>query len=432
MSHKNVLTVALLMSLAAFGAQAQLSIEECHDKTKANYPLARQYALIAKSKELDIALARRGYLPRLSLSGKSTYQSDVTTMNGRELATKDQYAALAELSQTIWDGGIIGAQIDGIEASSLVERRKLDVDLYALNDRVDQLFFGVLAVRAQLEQNTILTADLEASRKRVETGIANGVASKSDLDAVRIEILNARQRAIEFAATETAYRESLSALIGEEIPESIDFAMPDTALAGQDPEKRSDVAAAIRGSFVAASARRPELALFEAQAAQCETQKEAVRASKHPKLSAFAQGAYGKPGLNMLDSDATTYWIAGLRLSWSLNGLIDTRDEIAKLDARSESIEAQKEAFLLNNGMQADRIRTDIERLRGLLSGDDEIIALREGLRDVTDAKLGNGAATTDDLLKAIDAVDLARQGRALHEVQLAAAIYALKNSTNE
>jgi hypothetical protein len=53
-------------------------------------------------------------------------------------------------------------------------------------------------------------------------------------------------------------------------------------------------------------------------------------------------------------------------------------------------------------------------------------------MRKATEGKLDFGAATTDDVLKAIDAESLARQGKSLHEVQLAMAVYALKNASNE
>jgi len=423
MGKRSLTTIALLACAAIAGAQGRLGIEDCHAKARARHPLARQYALIDRTRVLDLALARRGYLPRLSLAGKTSLQSDVTTMYGKELAPKDQYTALAELAQTVWDGGAIAAQVDAIESASLIDSRKLDVDLYALNDRVDQLFFGIMAIRAQLEQNAILSADLEASAERALAGLRNGVMSASDVDAIRVEILNARQKAIELAATEKAHREALAALIGEPIAEDAELVLP----GADEPEP-----AVAGATAMTTPAGRPEVALFAAQAAQCEAQKAAVLASKRPRLVAFAQGAYGKPGLDMLDSEAASYWIAGLRLSWSLNGLLDTKDELARLDARASSIAAQKEAFVLNNEIQIERIQADIEKYRGLLGGDGEIIALREGMRKAIDAKVENGTATAEDLVKAIGAVDLARQGKALHEVQLAASLYALKNATNE
>jgi outer membrane protein TolC len=439
MPGKRCLASALLLGFhlagagtASVGAEATLTVEDCHEKARANHPLARQYALIDTTKSLDLAMARRGYLPRLALSGKATYQSDVTSMDSLASsmppqlasifdaagANKDQYQALAEISQTIWDGGAIGAQIKGIESSSRIERRKLDVDLYALNDRVDQLFFGILSLRAQLKQNEILLDQLDVNYRRVEASLRNGVASPYDLDAVRVEALSARQRSTELAANEKAYREMLAELIGEGIPEDAAFAMPEipTPPAGPQP---SSVDPGLR----------PEFALFEAQEKHLDSQTAAVRASNMPRLSAFFQAAYGEPGLNMFESGFTEFWIGGLRLTWSLNSLLDRKAQLDKIDAARKTVEAQKEAFVLNNGIQVARAGKDIDKLRDLLRSDDEIIALREGMRKSTEGKMDNGAATTDDVLKAIDAESLARQAKSLHEVQLAMAVYALKNA---
>lgn len=428
MSHRIPLAAALLMGIGLSGAYGQLTIEACHEKARANYPLARQYALIDATRDIDLAIARRGYLPRLALSAKASYQSDATSLDSiasslppamasafdLPSAGKDQYQALAEFSQTIWDGGAIKAQAKGIESSSRVERGKLDVDLYALNDRVDQLFFGILALREQLKQNDVLSGELDSSYRRVEAGMQNGVASRYDLDAVRVEALGARQRGTELSATEKSYREMLSAMIGESLGEGAAFAMPDSSAPAE------------------AAASRPELGLFDAQERLLDSQVDAVYAANRPRLSAFLQAAYGEPGLNLFKTGFTGYWVGGLRLAWSLNGLLDQRDQLERIAVARRTVGAQRDAFILNDAIQATRAKGDIERLRELLRSDDEIIALRVGMRASTEGKMENGAATTDDVLKAIDAESLARQGKSLHEVQLAMAAYALKNASGE
>lgn len=419
MSYKIPLAAALLMGLGLASAQGQLGIEACREKARLNNPLARQAALLDEGARLDLAIAKRGYLPRLSLGGKASYQSDAISLSTPMFsveADKDQYSATAEFSQTVWDGGAIATQIHGLSAASKVEREKLAVDIYALNDRVDQLFFGILAAKEQLRQNEVLVEELETNRRRVEACLRNGVASPTDLDAVRVEVLSARQRSSELVAAEKSYREMLALLIGEPLSADAVFAMPDSSSLPVEAKAN----------------KRPELGLFDAQAEQCEAQKEAVRVSTLPRLSAFLQTAYGKPGLNMLKAEAAPYWVGGLRLSWSLNGLLDTRDELARIETRKCSIEAQKDSFVLNSDLQVARLENDLVRLRELVATDEDILALRAGMTRSTEGKLENGAATTDDVLKAIDAESLARRAKSLHEVQLVQTAYALKNALNE
>ncbi len=413
--------VALLLSgLGLAGAQGRFDLESCRAKARERHPLSRQYALIDAGEAIDRAMARRGFLPRLSLSGKASGQSDVTSlpisMPGLSSMSKDHYLALAEFDQTIWDGGAIATRVLGIDVASRVDRRQLDVDLYALDARVDQLFFGLLSAREQLKQNELLIGELESNRRRVEACLANGVASPSDLDALRVELLKARQRSVELEIAEKTSREALALLLGEAIPRDSVFDMPEPATL--EPLEGVN--------------RRPELGLFDAQATQCDAQEDAVRVSKFPKLGAFLQVGYGRPGLNMLDDDLAPYWVGGVRLSWSANGLLDRNDELGKIDDKRRSIEARRDAFVLDSDIRVAGLKNDIAKLRELLAFDREIIELRAGMTRSTEGKYENGSATADDLLNAIDAEDLSRRAASLHELQLVQAIYALKFALDE
>ena len=141
---------SLVFLLAATWAQAQLTLDECQRGAQANYPLVRQYGLIEKAREYDLSNAGKGYLPQFSLSGKATYQSDITELPVEipgvniKTATKDQYQVMLELQQTIWDGGDIRNRKRLTRAASDVDMEKQHVDMYALNDRINQLFFGIL------------------------------------------------------------------------------------------------------------------------------------------------------------------------------------------------------------------------------------------------------------------------------------------------
>lgn len=96
------------LSLAAMLAHAQLTLEECQRRAQDNYPLVRQYGLIEKARGYDLSNAGKGYLPQFSLSGKATYQSDITRLPVEipnldiKTASKDQYQVMLEVQQTLW------------------------------------------------------------------------------------------------------------------------------------------------------------------------------------------------------------------------------------------------------------------------------------------------------------------------------------------
>lgn len=127
--------------LPVFSGYGQLSLESCQKKAIENYPQIKQYGLIEQTREYNLSNANKGYLPQLSFSAQATYQSDVTeipiqlpNLNIKGL-NKDQYKIAVELNQVIWDGGAIRSQKNNLQASSDVENKKLDVEMYELNDR---------------------------------------------------------------------------------------------------------------------------------------------------------------------------------------------------------------------------------------------------------------------------------------------------------
>ena len=138
---------------ACMTAQAQLTLEECYRAARENYSLVRQLGLIERTEEFTLSNAAKGYLPQLSFSGKASYQSDVTkipfSIPGIEPGMdNDQYQLVLELNQTIWDGGAIRRRKDEIRAGTDVRKQQVEVSLYALNERVNQLFFGILLLDA--------------------------------------------------------------------------------------------------------------------------------------------------------------------------------------------------------------------------------------------------------------------------------------------
>ncbi len=65
------------------------------------------------------------------------------------------------------------------------------------------------------------------------------------------------------------------------------------------------------------------------------------------------------------------------------------------------------------------------------MQDDDEIIRLRKQIKDAAEAKVENGTLTVSDLLQEINALEVARQAKSLHEIQYLMSVYKLKFTTN-
>lgn len=425
-----ILNYLLLICLPVATFGQSITLDECQAKAKANYPLVKQYGLIEQTAQYNISNANKGYLPQFTLSAKATHQSDVTQipailsqtlskMANKDISfqslSKDQYQAVMEANQTIWDGGIISAQKKITNASTEVEKKKLEVDLYALNERINQLYFGILLLNEQIKQNNILQSELETNLNRIAAYKQNGVANQADLDAMKVEQLNANQRETELKSTRKCYFTMLSAFTKSKIDEDTELSKPKADLALLNDTTN----------------QRPEISLFEAQNKIYESQKSLLNAGNLPKLNAFIQGGVGDPGLNMFKPGLSPFYVGGLRLSWNFSGLYSQENNIRKLNTSKKSTEIQKETFLFNTGLANKQQQTEIEKLQTTLSKDDEIIRLRENIKKSASMKVDNGTLTVTDLIREINAEDQAKQLKSLHEIQLIMNVYQLKNNTN-
>lgn len=98
--------------------------------------------------------------------------------------------------------------------------------MYALNEQVNQVFFGILLIDEQLEQNHLLEEDLQRNLKNIRAYRDNGIANDADVDAVQVEILNTRQQRTQLTANRTAYLRMLSLLTGKPLDEQTQLIRP--------------------------------------------------------------------------------------------------------------------------------------------------------------------------------------------------------------
>jgi outer membrane protein TolC len=418
---KRIILFNCLIFIGLLNLNAQsLNIDTCQAKAARNYPQVKQFGLIEKTNEYNIANANKGYLPQLSLNARLTYQSEVTnlpiTIPGVTIPklSQDQFQVVLEANQTIWDGGIIRAQKKGIQASTQTEKQKLAIDLYALKERVNQVYFGILLINEQLGQNGILQKDLQTNYDKVASYMQNGVANQSDIDAIKVEILNAKQQEVALISMRKSYIQILSAITGLTVDEKTVLEKP-----------------LLPKADMSVVNHRPELSLFDAQTNMYDSQKDAVFAGNLPKLGFYVQGGVGKPGLNMLSNAVSPFYVGGLRLSWNLSGFYSLKNNIVKIELNKKTVDVQKETFLFNNNLINQQQQNEIDRLKSQLKSDDEIISLRNNIRKSAEVKVENGTLTVTDLLREMNAESQAKQAKSLHEIQLYISVYQQLNTTN-
>ena len=384
-----------------------LTLQQAYDLAYKNYPVLKQKDLVRRTADLNIDILQKDFLPQVTVVGQSTYQSAVTEVPIKipgytiEAPSKSQQKVVADLSQLIYDGGVTRQQKNFEDLNAVVEDQKVEVELYQIKEKINLYYLGILYMDEQLKQVELVKSDIENGIKRVEAQVQNGTAFKSNLNSLKAELLEVDQRRIETRATKKGLMDAMAVFLGQPINENVQL------------EKQ------VINNVAYGEITRPELKLYNDQSKLIDQQNKLITARNRPRASLFAQGGYGRPGLNMLVNEFDTYYIGGLRLNWSLDGLYKTKKEREKVEVNKKIVDTEKETFLLTTNTQLVRQQAEIEKLKQLIVSDSAIIALRRTVTDASKAQLESGVITATDYLIDVNAEDQARQGLITHEVQL-------------
>lgn len=421
----NRIIILLAAGLMACASQAQ-TLEQCQQAAERNYPLIAQHDLIARTTDLTVSNIQKGWLPQVTATAQATYQSAVTAwpdeMKGlmqqmgvdmKGLA-RDQYRVGLDVQQTLYDGGAIRAQRQVAREQGAVQQAQLDVTLYNVRQRVDDMFFGLLLLEDQMRLNADLQELLAASEKKLASMVKHGTAAQCDLNNVTAERLNVVQQHTTLESQYRVLQSMLATFCGIEITGLVKPAAIDAAGADNN---------------------RPELSLIDSQLRLADAQDHALNAALLPRLGLFAQGYYGYPGYNMFKDMMSRDWswngMVGARLTWNIGALYTHRNDKAKVQLQRETAQNQREVFLFNNRLEQMQYREAIKRYRSLMAQDEKIITLRQQVRKAAESKLSHGIIDVNDLVREINSENAARVQQSIHEIEMLKQMYDLKYTMN-
>jgi outer membrane protein TolC len=164
---------------------------------------------------------------------------------------------------------------------------------------------------------------------------------------------------------------------------------------------------------------RPELNLYKLQDSLYRQQDRVIDSRLRPKVSLFANGGYGKPGLNMMKNEFAPFVTTGLRINWNIGGLYTQKKDRELNDIYRQEVLVQQENFLLNTQAQLIQQQSVIRKLQRTMQTDLQIIDLKKQVKESAKAQLDNGVITASDYLREVHAEDQARQNLTLHRLQL-------------
>lgn len=425
---KKYLSILLVTVISTLCCHAEITMSQCVDKALANYPMIRQYNLIASTRDIELSDINKSWLPRINTYAQGTVQNVVPsfpkTLSGvldqmgqpMEGLSKFQYKVGLDVAQTIWDGGVSKAQREMKRASAQTQKDALDVELYAVRQRVENLYFAILLTQEQIEQNNNTATLIKSNLEKLRSMLANGTAMQSDVNMVEAQLLGLEQNIIEARSALKGYRHVLGLFIGENL-NGEQLVRPNIVLPSET------------------ESNRPELRLFESRLAATKVTQRLSDTSLMPKIGLFAQAYYGYPGFDyfksMINRDLSFNILAGIKVNWNIDSFYTRKNAARKTTVDRENILAEKDTFLFNSDMQtASQIET-IDGLREVMTNDARIISLRTSVREAAESQLRNGIIDTTTLLTKITDENQAKLTARFHEIQLLQEITNLKYTLN-
>ena len=431
MNRHLLLAMVLSASLSTQAITLKESLQMAHD----NYPAIRQYQLIEQTRDFTLENASKGWLPQVSASAGAYAFTDPIKSNEQIARMGIDFKnymvnASVTIRQNLYDGGEIAAQKEVTSAQSEVQKHQLHVSMYGIYERVQQIYFSILLLDEQIVLNELHQKDLSTSEKNIRSLIKGGIANQSDLDAILVECLKLKQQKDAIAISRQAYLQMLGVFIGKELMVSEKL---------EKPSMESNVLRTPEGTTSDSSSslflsknwgiNRPELQYYDSQNLLIDARRKQLDTRLRPTLSLFGMGM-----LHSKVSDMINYGMlaGGISLSWNIGALYTRKNDIRKLEVQRQMNDIQREVFLFNNRLQNEQEYGIIASLRKQIAQDTEIISLRESIRSKSDRKVQLGTESVNELVRDINAVNLAKTQKAMHEIQLLQEIYKLKYINND
>lgn len=385
-----------------------LTLDFCQQKALENYPVLKQKDLLNTASEINFSEHIKAYFPQLTLNAQAVYQSETTELPihipNVEVPSlnKDSYKATIDVTQLIYDGGVVSAQKKLEKAGIQAELQGVESELYKLKDKVNTIYFSIISLQENKKLLKVAKSEINNKLSRIESGVKNGVVLESNALVLKAEIIKMDQLITEIDFSILSGFKMLEDYLNISISDSVKLKLPDMVIPAINYDHT-----------------RPEIKAIELQQQKLDVSKLLLNAKRMPKVVAFGQVGYGRPGLNMLSNTFDSFYLMGAKLSWNIWDWNETAQDKKLIDIKKELLETQKETF--NQGLKIvlEKYINDISKNENLILSDNEIIMLREKVVKTAESQLENGTITATEYITELNNLMQAKINLQTHTIQL-------------
>ncbi len=391
MKVKYIILFTLIINLNSYADTSYIYFEQLIEGLTNNYKLKDNVANTKVIQLIREDINKTSYLPQFNISSQVSYQSDVTkvpiSLPGINFPTMDktQYKINLEINQIIYDGFLMNIINKRDKYLSLIEELQTDLILDSQKELLNKLIYLYLInykTKQQLDEQKKI---LDFKKNDIANLISGGILTNTDMDYLNIEMIKISQQ-IETHEINCQYlSENIELLTNIRVNNNLIY-YKDESLSQTDKMNRK------------------ELRILEMKKNIADINAEILSKQTSPKLFAFGQLGYGKPGLNMLSNNNSSYYLVGVKMTWNIFDWGKSRKEEEIAQINTASLDNEKAQFIQNIILLKNEILANISKIDKQIENDLEIIKLREKILLATYSKLTNGTAKAVDYLNDLSA----------------------------
>ncbi len=412
---RRLIIFLVVLLLPVYLKSQDINLDDCIQNTLINNPLSANKELASRIAESRKKILKSAWLPGMDLNGQATWQSDVVVLDldlpfpvDFPSIPKDQYKVTADISQLIYDGGSIKNQQVLENLNSDLAVQEIEIREYELTQIVEDLYFAILVTAKRIDVLELMKQSLTQTVNQVESSVKNGILSESDLPVILSEQIKIDQQLISLRGIKLRAVSTLGLLMGKEISVVSHFIIP--VLPAESGIK----------------AQRPEIELFEMQSKMLDARKTLLNSQLRPKVMAFGQGGYGKPGLNFMGDKWDPYLLVGLKGTWNVWDWGRVRQQKEAFNLNQSVIANQQESFERQITQAEKKQQILIEEISALLLKDEELLVNREKVTAAYTSRLKNGLITASQFINEWTREQEARLNQEVRKIELISAQYKL------
>ncbi|MBN1507759.1 MAG: TolC family protein [Sedimentisphaerales bacterium] len=310
----------------------RLSMEDCIKLT-----LVHNKMLQRTMEEKDIAYGARlsagaAYLPNVSLSGQYLRKDEVPSlavagMPAIEFGTLDNYSAVLSVTQPIYAGGAISAQVRAARLLSLVTDEIVRAAVQDVVYAAQTGYYNLRLNQHMVDVSTDAVRSAEVHLDQVEKRRAGGVASDFDVLRAQVELSNFEADLIRSENAIDLARANLIKVMG--VSQDSDFALSDELV-------YAPVEVSMEQAVQEAFTNRPDLYRQEYQIRQQREQLQIARSRYLPNVSGFFTNTWANPDPHSVAAanDWGSAWQAGVQGAWPIFNGFQREGQIIQEKAR--------------------------------------------------------------------------------------------------